>query len=78
MQDIRELDGRGIPGGYVASSAFMTAADSQGELHGFHPSRVFVHHPIQDRTDDELRALADEAFTSVWAMVCAGAPPDAP
>lgn len=66
-----------MPGGYVASSAFETAADSQGRLHGFHPSRVFVTHPIQDRTDDELRALADEAFADVWALVCAAPPPAA-
>ncbi|SFR56949.1 hypothetical protein SAMN05216203_1439 [Marinobacter daqiaonensis] len=26
---------------------------------------VFVAHPIQDRTDDEMRALADEALAAV-------------
>ena len=70
MQDIRELDGRGIPGGYVASEVFRRAADSQGDLFGFHPDRVFVAHPIRDRTDDEMRALADAAFDAVRAMVC--------
>lgn len=73
MQDIRELDGRGIPGGYVASDVFKRAADSQGDLFGFHPDRVFVAHPIQDRTDDEMRALADSAFDAVRALVCTGA-----
>lgn len=73
MQDIRELDGRGIPGGYVASQVFVTAARTQGEAVGFHPDAVFVAHPIQDRTDAEMRALADAAFDSVWKLVCAGA-----
>jgi hypothetical protein len=26
---------------------------------------VFVAHPIQDRTDDEMRALADEALEEI-------------
>ncbi len=26
---------------------------------------VFVGHPIQDRTDDEMRALADEALEAI-------------
>jgi hypothetical protein len=30
-----------------------------------------VPHPIQDRTDDELRALADEAYDAVVAAVTA-------
>ena len=70
MQDIKNLDGRGIPGGFIASSAFVKAADSQSEALGFHSNRVFVPHPIQDRTDDELRALADDAFDDIYALVC--------
>ncbi len=69
MHDIKNLDDRGIPGGYVASSAFVTAADTQGEALGFHPNRVFVPHPIQDRTDEEVRAMADDAFAAIYAMV---------
>ena len=30
-------------------------------------ARVFVAHPIQDRTDDEMRALADAAFDEIVA-----------
>ncbi len=71
MRDIKELDGRGIPGGYIASTVFYQAAQSQGDALGFHPDRLFVQHPIQDRTDDELRALADGAFAEVWRLICA-------
>lgn len=74
MRDIKELDSRGIPGGYVASDVFFKAAQSQGEALGFHPDRLFVAHPIQDRTDAELRALADGAFAEVWRLICAGEP----
>lgn len=69
MQDIKELEDRGIPGGYIASSVFETAARTQGEAVGFHPDRVFVAHPIQDRTDDEMRALAEAAFDDIRALV---------
>lgn len=69
MHDIRELDSRGIPGGFVASDVFRTAALAQGDALGFHPDSHYVPHPIQDRTDDEMRALADAAFEAVCALV---------
>lgn len=69
MHDIRELDSRGIPGGFIASEAFVGAAESQRKLLGFNADAVFVRHPIQDRTDDELRALADETFPDVLKLV---------
>ncbi len=71
MHDIKELDSRGIPGGFVASDVFRTAAQTQGDAVGFHADSLFVAHPIQDRTDEEMRKLADQAFESVVAMVCA-------
>jgi hypothetical protein len=30
---------------------------------------VFVPHPIQDRTDDEMRSYADEAFEEIVKAV---------
>jgi hypothetical protein len=32
---------------------------------------VWVPHPIQDRTDEELRALADRAFDEIVARMTA-------
>ena len=62
MHDIADLEGRGIPGVGVASTEFVQAAASQSKSLGFDPALVFVAHPIQDRSDDELRALADQAL----------------
>ena len=47
------------PAVLVASSAFEQAADHQSAALG-QPElrRVLVPHPIQDRTDEELRELA--------------------
>ena len=49
----------------VASTEFVTAADTQADALGFDAARVFVPHPIQDRTDEELVALADQAFEEI-------------
>jgi hypothetical protein len=70
VHDISDLELRGIPGVFVASDEFVDAAISQSTSLGF-PSvaRVFTSHPIQDRTDDEMRALADAAVEAVLAAV---------
>lgn len=61
MHDIVDLERRGVPGVFVASDVFVDAAQTQGTALGFQPARVFVAHPIQDRTDEEMTALADAA-----------------
>jgi hypothetical protein len=43
----------------VASTEFREAVAMQASALGFDPAVVYVPHPIQDRTDDELRAMAD-------------------
>ena len=47
----------------------MEAAAAQEASLGFPARRVFVPHPIQDRTDDEMRALAQSAFSELLALV---------
>ena len=43
----------------------MQAAAMQAKSLGIDPAMVFVAHPIQDRSDDELRALADAALPGI-------------
>jgi hypothetical protein len=69
VHDIVDLERRGVPGVFVASDVFVDAARIQGDALGFQPARVFVAHPIQDRTDDEVAALADAAVDSVVAAL---------
>jgi hypothetical protein len=64
-----ELEARGVAGVYVASAEFVEAAAAQARALGFTPTGVYVAHPIQDRTDDEMRALADGAVDEVWARL---------
>jgi hypothetical protein len=69
VHDIADLERRGIPGVFLASTEFIEAAETQAAALGVPAARVFVPHPIQDRTDDEMRALADAAVDAVLAAV---------
>ena len=53
----------------MASAVFVDAARLQGDALGFQPRRVFVEHPIQDRTDDEMAAIADAAVEELIAAL---------
>jgi hypothetical protein len=65
VHDTVNLEAVGVPMVFVASTEFVEAADAQSRSLGADPARVFVAHPIQDRTDDELRALADLALAEI-------------
>ena len=65
MHDITDLESRGIPGVFIASSEFVDAARTQARALGSDPDAVFIPHPIQDRTDDEMRVLADNALDAI-------------
>jgi len=70
VHDIVDLESRGVPSAFVASTEFIDAASTQAAALGFETvARVFVPHPIQDRADDEMRALADAAFEEIWNAV---------
>lgn len=65
MHDTSEFEARGLPSVFVASSEFVEAAAAQARALGFEPASVLVPHPIQDRTDEEVRRLADDAVDAV-------------
>jgi alkanesulfonate monooxygenase SsuD/methylene tetrahydromethanopterin reductase-like flavin-dependent oxidoreductase (luciferase family) len=67
VHDIADLEAAGVPGVLVASAEFVQAAAAQARALGADPARVFVPHPIQDRTDDEMRALADSYVDQILA-----------
>ncbi|MCH7790270.1 MAG: hypothetical protein IH940_12660 [Acidobacteria bacterium] len=69
MHDITDLESRGVPAVFVASTEFIQAAETQANALGVDPAAVFVPHPIQDRTDDELVALANDALEHILAAL---------
>ncbi len=56
----------------MASSEFTDAAAAQAEALGFDAARVFIPRPIQDRTDDEMVALAENALDELVAALTDG------
>jgi hypothetical protein len=70
VHDITDLETRGLPGVFVASTEFIEAAEAQSRALGFDPAAVFVPHPIQDRTDEEMRTIADDAFETILREIC--------
>jgi hypothetical protein len=71
VHDIADLENRGVPGVFVASTEFVTGAAAQSAALGFAAASVFVPHPIQDRSDEEMRALADAAMEEILAAILA-------
>jgi hypothetical protein len=63
------LDGRGIPGVSIVTTEFRDAVDVQSKALGFEPAVVYVPHPIQNRTPDELARIADEALAPVLKLL---------
>ena len=66
MHDTVWFEIQGVPAVSIASSEFRDAATAQAQALGMDDAECrFVRHPIQDRTDDEMRALADEVVAEV-------------
>lgn len=59
------LEDRGVPGLLVATTAFEDAAAHQARSLGFDPAIVWVAHPVQNRSPEELDALAAMALPGV-------------
>ncbi|MFT7246120.1 MAG: hypothetical protein ACI82A_003491 [Candidatus Azotimanducaceae bacterium] len=66
MHDTVWFEINGIPSVSVASEEFVDAADTQARALGMvDAERVFVAHPIQDATDDQMREKADAVVEAV-------------
>ena len=53
----------------VATTEFVDAAAVQSKALGTDPAYVFVPHPVQDRTDDEMRKMADDHLEAILAIL---------
>ena len=63
---------QGLPAVSIASSEFAEAAEVQRKALGMEGARyVLVDHPIQDATDEEMRAKAQAVVESVVAALTA-------
>ncbi len=48
---------------------FVDGVEAQSESLGFDPAVVYVPHPIQNRTKQEIEAIADQAFAKVMVLL---------
>ena len=53
----------------VATTEFIDAAAVQSKALGTDPAYVFVPHPVQDRTDDEMRQMAEQHLDAILALL---------
>jgi len=65
VHDTVDLESRGVPSLFVATVEFEDGAAAQAKALGADPAAVYVPHPIQDRTDEEMLALAEGAFEGI-------------
>jgi hypothetical protein len=66
MHDTVWFEIQGLPAVTIASSEFKQAAITQREALGMKDARfVLVDHPIQDATDEEMRAKASAVVATV-------------
>ena len=66
------LDSRGIPGATIVTTEFRDALEAQSQALGFQPAVVYVPHPIQNRTREELAQIADDAIDAALALIRGG------
>ncbi len=60
-----DLESRGLPSLYVATVEFEDGGAAQARALGADPAAVFVPHPIQDRTDEEMVEIVDAAVDAI-------------
>ena len=73
MHDTVWFEIRGVPAVAIASTEFEDAAETQANALGMKDARrVFVDHPIQDATDQQMSEKADSVVDRVIAALSAG------
>jgi hypothetical protein len=70
MHDTVWFEIQGLPSVTIASSEFDVPANVQRRALGMDDARyVLVPHPIQDATDDEMRAKARDALDAILSAL---------
>jgi hypothetical protein len=74
MHDSTSLEKIGVPAVPVATSEFMTAARAQASALG-RPDfdAVYVPHPIQDQTQQDIEARAEAVLSEIVARLTGNA-----
>ena len=68
--DLNDLDKKGLAGVSVLTTEFEQAFESQKGAIGLDAAAVYVPHPLQNKTTEELHVWADEAIDRILAAIC--------
>lgn len=63
------FDAKGLPGVSIVTTEFRDAVAVQSRALGFEPAVVYVPHPVQNRTAEELAAVADAVLEPALACL---------
>ena len=63
-----------MPGVFLVTTEFKDAAATQSKALGFDPGILWMPHPIQNRTTDELKKLAEDAVPKILEMITSTEP----
>ena len=69
--DLNDLDKKGLAGVSVLTTEFEQAFESQKKAIGIDAAAVYVPHPLQNKTTEELHVWADQAIDKILAAICA-------
>ena len=64
-----ELGRRETPGAMVATTAFESAVGAQAAVLAFDPAVVYVPHPLQSRSQEDIETMADNALNAILAAI---------
>jgi len=56
----------------VVTTGFTDAVEVQSKAIGFEPAVIYTPHPIQNRTADELKKIADDVIAPVLDLLQSG------
>lgn len=68
--DLNDLDKKGLAGVSVLTTEFGQAFESQKSAIGLDAAAVYVPHPLQNKTTQELHAWAEKAFDKILQAIC--------
>ncbi|WP_425488797.1 UGSC family (seleno)protein [Methylobacterium brachythecii] len=67
--DLNDLDKKGLAGVSVLTTEFEQAFESQKSSIGLDAASVYVEHPLQNKTTEELHRSAESAFDDILRAI---------
>ncbi len=63
------FDAKGLPGVSIVTTEFRDAVAVQSRALGFEPAVIYVPHPVQNSSAEELAAVADAVIEPALSLL---------